>query len=93
LAVLTEKRRFRRTHLPIPVKINDGTRVLWQCVENISRGGAYIRGARVAARRDRLDLSFTFPGLADPILLSCRVVRRDDDGIGVHFVPYPVGPP
>jgi hypothetical protein len=93
LGALTEKRRFRRTPSPIPVKISDGTRVMWECVENISRGGAYIRGTRVADRRDRLDLSFTFPGLADPILLSCRVVRRDADGIGVHFVPYPVGPP
>lgn len=89
--VSVEKRRFRRTRQPIPVKIGSGPRAVWEWVENISRGGAYIKGPRRAARGDCLELSFLFPGLKDPILLPCRVVRQDAAGIGVHFIPYPVG--
>ena len=88
---MMEKRQFRRTCSPIPVKVRHGDRVAWQTVENISSGGAYIKGDAVAQRGDRLELAFAFPGLTESILLSCRVVRRDGGGIGVHFVPYPVG--
>lgn len=89
--VMMEKRRFRRTYSPIPVKVRLGEEVSWQSVENISTGGAYIKGGAAAQRGDRLELAFSFPGLAESILLTCRVVRRDGAGIGVHFVPYPVG--
>lgn len=88
---MMEKRQFNRTPVAIPVAIRHGTRVIWECLENISRGGAYIRGARIVEQGDRLELSFSFPGLAEPVLQPCRVVRRDRGGIGVHFVPYPVG--
>ena len=49
-----EKRQFSRTPVAIPVAIHHGTCVVWECLENISPGGAYIRGTRIANRGDRI---------------------------------------
>lgn len=83
-----ERRRYERIHFERQVRLDFFTEVYDDCqVKNISLGGMYISGNFPPDIEDRCYVNFVQTGKNTYLTLEAlaRVVRRDEEGIGLQF--------
>ena len=82
---LANKRKHDRYNILVSVDY-DVRDLTCQCfLRDISIGGAYIETEQNIQVGDTISLSLVSPEIDGPTVIDCKVVRRDDRGIGVCF--------
>ena len=80
-----EQRKKIRTAIFAPVQVKTGKLTCHELIQDISLDGAYIETKRKLPLDEPLLLLFTFPSYPEAVVLACRVVRNDTQGIGIQF--------
>jgi hypothetical protein len=87
---IAEKRQSQRLRIEREIRVTKGEDIVLGMTENISRGGAHIRcePATPLQMGDRIHVSFTVPGLSEPIEADAEVrwtASMNDAKIGIQF--------
>ena len=89
----SEKRRFARTYCDFSGKVHSAGTSFPVRIKNLSLNGAFIDALVADHVGDLIDLEI-IPGKAadlEPIRATARLVRKTDNGYGLHFEVVELG--
>jgi hypothetical protein len=89
---MSEQRRHRRISVEMWVEERHDGVTYFQRATNLSLGGVWLEGTIPHPRGTRIELSFTLPGDAQPIVTAGEVVGEVDEAhLGMHVRFLDVG--
>ena len=80
-----ERRKYRRKAPLTSIDCLMHEVVLKNCIQNISRTGAFIETAHSFCVGQKLSMAIPFEGYEEAVQLSGTIVRVDSDGVAVEF--------
>ena len=82
-----EQRQSARFRYEVRAAIRHDSGVASCMIVDLSLRGIYVRASAGVAVGDTVEVGFSVGGKSAPTLVRCpgRVVRRDDDGLGIQF--------
>ena len=83
-----EKREFTRMDVNLEVEVaSERNEVIRGQIENLSLNGVFMACPRRLAAAERCSVTFVVTGMTEPLRVKAdgRVVRSDDDGMGIEF--------
>ena len=88
MATGAEKREFARVDVNLEVEVaSERNKVIRGHIKDLSLNGVFMACPERLASAERCSVTFVVTGMTEPLRVKAegRVVRSDDDGMGIEF--------